>query len=91
MVSSPAFYSYTAPQPPRFAEYKVRPEAAARYDAALGEFLLMYDDVRRSHSPRHLLMEFLQSTYEAGAVCGNWDRTALEEPASWPEGESYAA
>jgi hypothetical protein len=89
-VDGPAFYSYTVPQPSGFSGYKVRPEAA-RYDSALGEYILMYDDVRRSPSPRRAVMEFLQSTYEAGAVNGNWDRAALEEPATWPKGESYAA
>jgi hypothetical protein len=38
----------------------------------------MYDDVRRAKSPTSALMEFLQSTYEAGAATGNWDRSALE-------------
>jgi hypothetical protein len=89
-VDAPAFYSYTAPPPPGFAEYKVRPEAA-RYDKALGEFILTYDDVRNSPSPRRTLLDFLQSAYEAGAVCANWDRESLEEPASWPKGESRAA
>jgi hypothetical protein len=89
-LDGPAFYSYAVPQPPGFAESKVRPEAA-HYDDRLGEFVLLYDDVRQAASPRHALMEFLQSTYEAAADCGKWDRAALEEPPSWPRGESYAA
>jgi hypothetical protein len=44
----------------------------------MGEYLLMYDDVKRATSPTRALMEFLQSTYEAGAMTGNWDREALE-------------
>jgi len=36
------------------------------------------DDVRNSASPRDMLLDFLQSTYEAGATLGRWDRTALE-------------
>lgn len=46
------------------------------------EFLLMYDDVRAAASPRDALMEFLQSTYDAAAECGNWDRAALERRAA---------
>jgi hypothetical protein len=44
----------------------------------LGEFLLSYDDVRNSPDPKAALMDFLQSTYEAGANLGKWDRAALE-------------
>ena len=76
-VAAPAFYSYTAPAPARLAEHRVRP-AAARYDAALGEFLLSYDDVRAARAPRDTLLDFLQSTYEAGATLAGWDRAALE-------------
>jgi hypothetical protein len=44
----------------------------------MGEFLLMYDDVRTAESPKDTLLEFCQSTYEAGADLGNWDRRELE-------------
>jgi hypothetical protein len=44
----------------------------------MGEFLLMYDDVRASDSPRRELLDFCQSTYDAAADLGNWDRSALE-------------
>jgi hypothetical protein len=76
-IAGPAFYSYAAPAPKGFSEARVRP-AAARYDAQLGEFLLMYDDVRQAKAPSAELMEFCQSTYEAAAVLGEWDRGALE-------------
>jgi len=76
-IKGPAFYSYAAPEPPGFAEQRVRPQAAF-YHPQLKEFLLMYDDVRAADSPKDKLMEFLQSTYEAAAVCGKWDRKSLE-------------
>jgi hypothetical protein len=76
-ISGPAFYSYAAPEPAGFAEQQVRP-AAALYDSKLKEFLLRYDDVRQADSPGASLMDFLQSTYEAAAIHGNWDRKALE-------------
>jgi hypothetical protein len=82
-ITAPAFYSYTIPEPPGFRDWPVRP-AAARYDAQLGEFILMYDDVQTSASPSAVLLDFCQSTYEAGATLGKWDRNALErrkEPA----------
>jgi hypothetical protein len=55
----------------------VQPEAAF-YHPELHEFLLMYDDVRCAQSPRDTLLEFLQSTYEAAAILGKWDRNSLE-------------
>jgi hypothetical protein len=76
-IKGPAFYSYAAPEPPGFAERKIRP-AAAFYHPQLKEFLLMYDEVRTAASPETALMEFLQSTYDAAADTGNWDRKALE-------------
>jgi hypothetical protein len=76
-VDGPAFYAYAVPEPAGFRTAKVHPEAA-RYDAALGEYLLMYDEVRRAESPSTALMSFCQSTYEAAATLGKWDRSALE-------------
>lgn len=76
-VKDTAFYSYTVPEPQGFKEAVVRPNAA-RYEKQLGEFLLMYEDVRTASSPTAALLEFCQSTYEAGANLGNWDRKALE-------------
>lgn len=72
-----AFYSYTAPEPPGLSESKVKP-AAAFYSQDMKEFLLTYDAVRQSPSPEGALMDFLQSTYEAGANLAKWDRKALE-------------
>jgi hypothetical protein len=76
-VKDAAFYSYMAPEPQGFKNARVRP-SAARYETRVGEFLLMYDDVRKTESPSSSLLEFCESTYEAGAILGNWDRDALE-------------
>ena len=78
-VEGAAFYSYAVPQPEGFGQRQARP-AAAFYDKQLGEFLLMYDDVRTAASPREALLTFCQSTYEAAADLANWDRAALERP-----------
>jgi hypothetical protein len=77
-IKGAAFYSYMAPAPQGFSEARVRPDAAF-YHQQLGEFLLMYDDVRAAASPSTALLEFCQSTYEAGAKLANWDREALEK------------
>jgi uncharacterized protein DUF5996 len=71
----PMFFSYAYPEPPRFKE------ALPGYEAALGEYVLPYDAVRSASSPDDMLLEFLQSTYEAAANLGGWDRSALEMPA----------
>ena len=76
-ISGPAFYSYMSPEPEGFGGAPVRPDAA-RYEKSLGEFILMYDDVRGRAAPSAALLEFCQSTYEAGANLGKWDRAALE-------------
>jgi hypothetical protein len=76
-IAGPAFYSYAAPEPFGFAERKVRPPAAF-YHPQMKEFLLMYDDVRTAPDPKAALMDFLQTTYDAAADLGNWDRRALE-------------
>jgi Family of unknown function (DUF5996) len=72
-----AFYSYTYPEPQGFGAVAVRPEGA-HYHEGLGQFLLPYDVVRSARDPAATLLAFLQSTYEAAANTGNWDRARLE-------------
>jgi hypothetical protein len=76
-----AFYSYTTPEPAGLADTvsqgKIRP-AKSFYSSEMKEFFLLYDDVRKSDSPEKALMDFCQTTYEAGANLANWDRAALE-------------
>lgn len=76
-VDYPAFYSYAYPAPDNFSTANVQP-GDARWSDELGEFLLPYDAVRLAKSPDDTLLTFLQSTYEAAADPGNWDREALE-------------
>ena len=75
-----AFYSYTAPAPEGLSSAPLRP-ASAFWSNELSEFLMYYDDVRNASNPDEALMEFLQSTYEAGANLANWDRASLERSA----------
>ena len=76
-VTDGAFYSYIAPEPKGYSQFPVRPSGAF-YHPDLKEFVLMYEDVRRAPSPKQALLEFLQSSYEAGATLGKWDRESLE-------------
>ena len=72
-----AFYSYTAPGPAGLDTAPVRP-APAFYSKDMGEFLLLYEDVRTAVNPDAALTEFLDSTYDAGANLAKWDRAELE-------------
>lgn len=76
-VDYPAFYAYAYPEPTGFADARVRPDGAF-YSPDLREFILPYARVRESASPDETLLGFLQSTYEAAADLGRWDRAALE-------------
>ena len=42
--------------------------------------ILMYDDVPNSLSPDGAILEFLQSTYEAGPALAGWDHAAPAQP-----------
>ncbi len=73
----PAFYAYAAPEPEDFGEQKVKPDAAF-YSKEMSEFFLKYEDVRNSENPDQTILDFMQTTYEAGAKLANWDREKLE-------------
>jgi len=81
--SDAAFYSYAYPEPPGFATAQVQPREAF-YSARLGWFLLPYEAVRLSENPGAVLLDFLQSTYDAAATLGRWDREALERRSMQP-------
>ncbi len=73
-----AFYSYAYPEPDGFAGYRVEPNTAY-YSDEHKEFLLPYEAVRTADDPDHALARFLQTTYEAAAELGGWDRSTLED------------
>ena len=76
-IDYPAYYSYAYPEPKGFSAARVQP-AEAFYFEEFGQFILRYDAVRTAGDPEAALMIFLQSTYEAAADLGQWDRKALE-------------
>jgi Family of unknown function (DUF5996) len=77
IIKDAAFYAYAAPEPYGFKDSLVRP-AGAFYSKEKSEFFLMYDEVRSAASPETALREFCQSTYDAGANLGKWERAELE-------------
>jgi hypothetical protein len=82
-VPFPAFYSYAYPSPEGFSTLKPVP-SGAYFDDTLGEFILPYERVRASDAPERALMAFLESTYQAAADLGRWDRVSLECRAGEP-------
>lgn len=73
----PAFYAYHAPEPGGFKEAKIKPDAAF-YSNEMSEFFLKYEDVRTAENPDQTILDFMQTTYEAGANAAHWDRENLE-------------
>ncbi len=77
----PVFYAYAYPEPDGFKTHNIRPKGAL-YSNEMHEFILPYEMVRQARNPDALLLDFAQSTYEAAADPGGWDRKALEYPAT---------
>lgn len=77
LIPYPAFYSYAYPEPEGYAKASIKP-AAAFYSTDFREFILPYEAVRQALSPDDTLLDFLQTTYEAAADLGKWDRVSLE-------------
>ena len=89
-VDEPCFYAYAYPTPAGFADAAVSP-AAARFEPALGEFVLPYEAIRTADDPDEALLAFLQSTYAAAADLAGWDRAALECGEGQPRRPRYVA
>jgi hypothetical protein len=77
--SEALFYSYTVPEPAGLPAAAIRP-AAASWSPTLKEFVLPYDDVRRASDPTAAILDFAQSTYDAGSTLAGWNREALAYP-----------
>jgi hypothetical protein len=67
-----AFYAYAHPAPERFAYAALSPPEA-RWNDALGEYVLDWDDLRRSAEPRKLALEFARSAFRHSCSVCDWD------------------
>ena len=76
-LSEPSFYCYLYPEPNGYKTARILPKEAS-YNPTLGEFILPYSAVQHSSNPQSKLLEFLNSTYHAGADLAKWDRQLLE-------------
>lgn len=69
-VPEPSFYSYTAPSPEGLDKEPLKPQQAKWNDSMA---LLSYHDLRKENDPKAALLDFLESTYLAGAKRAGWD------------------
>ena len=76
-ILEPAFYAYAYPEPPGCPDAVIAPVSAS-YNMGMHEWILPYEAVRRAPDPDTALLEFAQSTYEAAATLGGWQRALLE-------------
>ena len=67
-----AFYAYAHPAPPGFDRASLSP-SAARWDNALGEYVLDWDDVRAAEDPYGTALEFARSAFRHACVVCGWD------------------
>jgi Family of unknown function (DUF5996) len=67
-----AFYAYAHPAPDGFAGATLSP-AAARWESALGEYVLDWDDVRASPDPHAFALDFARSAFRHACLVCDWD------------------
>ena len=89
-LGEPAFYAYAYPEPGGFKLHQIQPNEGY-YHETFREFILQYEAIRMANMPDDALLAFAQTTYEAAAITGNWDREALERShaLSWRERHSW--
>jgi hypothetical protein len=73
----PAYYSYLYPAPKGIESVSIKPQFAS-FHPGLGEFILDYEDIRKSAEPEELILGFLNSTYLESAKLAGWDIESLK-------------
>ncbi|MDQ6613959.1 MAG: DUF5996 family protein [Actinomycetota bacterium] len=68
----PAFFAFAFPAPEGFETATLSPPAA-RWDAALGEYILDWDDVRVAPDPHRAALDFGRSAVRQACTVGGWD------------------
>jgi hypothetical protein len=78
-----AFYAYAHPAPEGFDAGVLSPDAA-RWDGALGEYVLDWDDVIAQEDPHTYGLEFALSAFQHACLVCNWDPKLSASAASQP-------
>ena len=71
-----AFYAYAHPAPEGFAAGTLSPDPA-HWDAALGEYILNWDDIRSTSDPRSAALDFARSAFRYACTICEWDSGLL--------------
>ena len=71
-----AFYAYAHPAPTGFADATLEPDAA-RWDGALGEYVLPWEDVLASSDPHATALAFARSAFRHACGVCEWDPALL--------------
>ena len=74
-----AFFGFAYPSPDGYGDAELSPPAA-RWDSALGEYVLDWDDVRATDDPHATAVEFARSLFKHACIVCGWD-PALPESA----------
>src|SRR5256885_195423 len=72
----PAFFAYTYPKPDGIEQATIGPQGAG-WNPSISEFILPYESVRQATDPREAILEFAESTFQAGATRQGWDPALL--------------
>jgi Family of unknown function (DUF5996) len=78
-----AFYAYAHPAPDGFASATLAP-APARWEGALGEYVLDWQDVRSASDPHAFALEFARSAVAHACTVCDWDPALAASAAGTP-------
>ncbi|MDO8209076.1 DUF5996 family protein [Conexibacter sp. CPCC 206217] len=79
----PAFYAYAHPAPDHFSDATLEP-AAARWEEALGEYVLDWDDIVASADPHATAVAFTRSAFRHACSVCEWDPVLLASAEGTP-------
>lgn len=68
----PSFFAFSYPKPLGIEHEKIKPEGV-KWISAINEFILDYDQLRKSKNPDSDLLLFFESYYQAVAKLDQWD------------------
>ena len=78
-----AFYAYAHPAPDSFAAASLQP-TAARWEPALGEYVLDWAEVRTAEHPHAAALQFAHSAFSHACAACQWDPSLSASAAGRP-------